>query len=265
MWLLDLVRLGLPLVLLSYGSWSDLKTREVTNKVWVLGFPVGAALTVLSFALGEASGLLATALASIGLTTALALALFYLGLFGGADAKALIYISLSVPLHPYMPAGQSPLGFTLIFFPLSVFNNAVIFSLSIVPRILARNLPSVAAGKPVLKDVCVRSILGRAVLFATSYRTSLENLREKVYLYPAEVPVESEGSVSRRPRYFTNAELDKAELMPEIERRAATGLYNEGVLATPTIPMILFITLGFLAAIFFDLALIVAMTLLRAL
>jgi len=263
MWLLYAVRLGFPLVLLSYCSWSDLKTREVTNKVWVIGFPVGAALTITSFLLGEGVSSLTLALASILLTTVLALGLFYLGLFGGADAKAFIFIALSLPLHPYMPEGQTSLSSTLVLFPLSVFNNSVIFSLGIVALILLRNLVSTVAGRPVLKGVDTRSPLGRALLFATSYRTTLQSLREKIYLYPAELPVESEGSVSRRPRYFTDAELNKAELMPEIEKHV--GLYDDGILATPTIPMVVFITLGFVASIFFDLALLLAMTLLRAL
>jgi len=191
--------------------------------------------------------------------------LFYLGLLGGADAKAFIFIALSLPLHPRMLEAQALLGSTLILFPLSVFNNAVLLSMSIVVFILARNLASAASGRPVLTGVDVRSRLGRAVLFATSYRTSLQSLRDKIYLYPAEVPVESEGTVSRRPRYFTNAELEKAEFMPEIEKRAEAGLYRNGILATPTIPMIVFITIGFVASVFVDFALVIAMALLRGL
>lgn len=261
MWALDFVRIGLPLVLLGYGSWSDLRTREVSNRLWLVGFPVGGALTALSVALGEIGTFIFVALASMGITIALALALFYLGLVGGADAKAFMYIALSVPLHPRMPQGQSPWDLTLILFPLSVFNNAVILSLSIILLVLTRNLIWVARGRPVLGGVDVRNPFGKVVLFATSYRTSLQSLREKIYLYPAEIPVLLEGKASRKPRYFTDAEEDKADLIPAIEKHAEAGLYGDGILATPTIPMILFITVGYVAAFFMDFALVVAMAL----
>ncbi|MCU0629603.1 MAG: hypothetical protein MUF37_00400 [Methanoregulaceae archaeon] len=50
----------------------------------------------------------------------------YFHLFGGADAWALIFISLTIPLFPFTPlAGYPPLA----FFPFTVLVNAVLFNL----------------------------------------------------------------------------------------------------------------------------------------
>jgi len=67
--------------------------------------------------------------------------LFYLfaffHLFGGADAWALIFISLTVPLFPFTPlAGYPPLA----FFPFTVLINAVIFNLVVPIALFIMNL-----------------------------------------------------------------------------------------------------------------------------
>lgn len=60
-----------------------------------------------------------------------------LNLFGGADAWALMFISLSIPLFPFIPlAGYPPLA----FFPFTVLVNAVIFNLIAPVALCIHNL-----------------------------------------------------------------------------------------------------------------------------
>ena len=90
-----LVSLGV----LFYSSWSDYKTREVSNRVWVIYAPIALGLTLAELFLFEPSKLLFFGI-SVGVTVGLALLLFYAGGFGGADSKALMCIALALPFAP---------------------------------------------------------------------------------------------------------------------------------------------------------------------
>ena len=81
------------LIILLYASWSDYKTREVSNRVWVIYAPIALALSLAGLLLFEPSQLPFYGL-SFGVTAGIALLLFYAGGFGGADSKALMCIAL---------------------------------------------------------------------------------------------------------------------------------------------------------------------------
>ena len=87
-YLINIISVLVVLTFLGYGSWSDIKMREVSNTVWLLFAPIGATLTAAR--LYSSPELLWISLASIIIATSFALLLFYTGVFGGADAKGLI-------------------------------------------------------------------------------------------------------------------------------------------------------------------------------
>src|SRR5690554_5172777 len=119
----------LSLAFLFYASWSDYKTREVTNRVWAVYAPTALILSVAEILIIEYDPLSKLALfgLSFGLTAAFAIILFYSGGFGGADSKALMCIALALPFStetlftPIFASGISPLSQTL--FPLTIFTN----------------------------------------------------------------------------------------------------------------------------------------------
>jgi Flp pilus assembly protein protease CpaA len=86
------------LTVLSYASICDLKTREVSNKLWMIVWPAGFTLSALNIILGDLT--VSTLALSAGISTILGIATAYFGLFGGADMKALIFIGLTVPAYP---------------------------------------------------------------------------------------------------------------------------------------------------------------------
>lgn len=93
--MLEQISYVFALTVLSYASICDLKTREVSNKLWMIVWPAGFALSALNIIFGD---LTVSALAlSVGISTILGIATAYFGLFGGADMKALIFIGLIVP------------------------------------------------------------------------------------------------------------------------------------------------------------------------
>src|SRR5512136_1516070 len=117
-------RIVASLGFLLYASWSDYKTREVSNRVWAIYAPIALTLSLVEFLLFDPSKLPLFGL-SVGTTTAIAILLFYSGGFGGADSKALMCIALALPffpeiLTPVFAEGISPLAQNI--FPFTIFS-----------------------------------------------------------------------------------------------------------------------------------------------
>ena len=117
------------MVFLFYSSWSDNKTREVSNTVWTVFAPIAFVLTFSEIYVYQFSQLPLYGI-SFGLTALFAIVIFYAGGFGGADAKALMCLALALPFYPtslLAPLSEiSPISQTL--FPLSVFSNSVLLA-----------------------------------------------------------------------------------------------------------------------------------------
>ncbi|MCD6443929.1 prepilin peptidase [Candidatus Bathyarchaeota archaeon] len=232
---------ALSLIILIPSTILDIKTREVPDKFWVVGSIFSLAMTAVEVLTGELSVL--SLAVSITVGSVLGLALFYMGFFGGADSKALMFLSLTIPKYPSwfrQMTVSTPIPV------LTIFDNSLILSLCYPLAILALNLADLARGRNPFKGLQLKDPLSTAVLLLSTRRVSLETLRRKVGYYPAERPVEVDGDIVRQPIHFMKAEVDKEELMKELEPYAAKGLYADGVLATPTIPFITFIMIGVL-------------------
>jgi Flp pilus assembly protein protease CpaA len=95
---------------LTYASVMDKRTGYVSNRFWLAAITGAALSTVCDCILSEQLRLLMGTGLSFVLTTTLALAMFRIGLFGGADAKALIALSLFIPTaSPYLHSPEVPL------------------------------------------------------------------------------------------------------------------------------------------------------------
>jgi preflagellin peptidase FlaK len=93
--LFELIRFAPIIIVLIIAAYQDLKTGEVSNKLWLYA-PIGLALTIIQFL--TAPNITIFVWMTLGI--ALSLILFYAGGFGGADTKALIVIALSTPATP---------------------------------------------------------------------------------------------------------------------------------------------------------------------
>jgi len=89
--ILDSISLFFTLVVFGYASLLDYKHREVTNKLWVIG-------CVFSIPFLFNHLLIFNTILSIIVPCVFALVLWYFGAFGGADSKALITLSLLIPM-----------------------------------------------------------------------------------------------------------------------------------------------------------------------
>jgi len=92
------VAVAVTLLFFVVSSILDLRSREVDDRVWLAYGPIGLALTVLTLIV-DPSRVTFTILSAV-IACAIAFGLFYFGLFGGADAKAIMCLGLTVPLVP---------------------------------------------------------------------------------------------------------------------------------------------------------------------
>jgi preflagellin peptidase FlaK len=123
-----------------YASVRDIRERRVPFRTWYPMLAAGLPFTALFYAILLAGGDQFMALYFLTLTLFFSF-LFFLfarfGLFGGADAWALIFIAVLIPAFPVIPLlGLPPLG----FFPFSVLINAVLLNLATPIGIFFYNL-----------------------------------------------------------------------------------------------------------------------------
>ena len=120
--MLDIVRLTTGVLLLSYASYTDWKSRKVDNKIWIIMGLCGVILIPLSdFDIWIFLPIITM--------TVIAFIIYILNMFGGADIKAIIAISILVPLWPELEL--IPYYSSLYFFPLVIFINSLILFLAI--------------------------------------------------------------------------------------------------------------------------------------
>lgn len=247
--MLDGLRVLVSLIFLAYASWSDLRKREVSNKVWVIFAPLALALT-LQF-LVFSPELLYGFVLSFVITSVLSIALFYAGAFGGADAKALICLSLALPSYPtylFQPSFSllSPL------FPVSVFCNAVLLAALSVFYVLSRNyLWKRRTGKRLFEGFEKESVDRKILTAVSGYKIKVVELEKKEFLYPLEDIRVAETGESERRLIVMPKDEEREEIVKRILEASCEGKLQSDVWVSPGLPMLVFITAGLILALVF--------------
>jgi preflagellin peptidase FlaK len=253
--MLEALRVLTSLTLLIYASWSDYKTREVSNSVWIIFAPLTFALTFADLYLYESSDALFSYCISFGLTAAFAIILFYTGGFGGADAKALMCLALALPFYPInllAPISQQISPISSILFPITVFSNAVVLVFVPVIYILLRNLywRKKIGRKLFEEDHKSEAFWRKLLVLITGYKVSVNELKEKWHLYPLE-DIEENENESRRKLIITSRDENRNATVERLAKAVETGKIQDSVWASPGLPMLVFITAGLIIALFY--------------
>jgi preflagellin peptidase FlaK len=256
--ILAAAKVTLSLAFLLYASWSDYKTREVSNRVWAFYAPLALFLSITELLLEpEPLSKLPLFGLSFGVTAAFAIILFYTGAFGGADSKALMCIALALPFFPetlFTPifaSGISPLAQNL--FPLTIFSNAVLFAAASGIYMLLRNLIwRISTGKKIFEGTLGTESIGKKILvIITGYKVSVAKLKEKWHVYPME-DVEEEGEAAlKRKLVVVPKDEGRDEIVERLSKAVDAGKIDAYVWATPGLPMLIFVTIGFIVALLF--------------
>ena len=249
-------KIVISLTVLIYASWSDYKTREVSNRVWAIYAPIALALTLTELLLHDPAKLPFFGL-SFGVTAIFALILFYSGGFGGADSKALMCIALALPFSteilfkPIIATGVSPLSQSL--FSITIFSNSVLFAAASGLSMLLRNLVTRAATRKSLFEgtLSAESIGKKLLVMITGYKFPIAKLKEKWHVYPMEDLDDSGENSLKRKLVIVPRDEGRKEIVERLSNAIDTGKVNDGVWATPGLPMLIFVTMGLIVALIF--------------
>ena len=135
---LDLVRVSVGIAILSYASYTDIKTRLASNLLWLIMGVIGGALLIIQYlTIGFVD---IYQLAFIPIIIVIMYVFFQLRLiFGGADAKAVMALAILIPIQPVLSIfplwDRSYMPYTWV-----IFSNALILFLLIPLSLLFYNL-----------------------------------------------------------------------------------------------------------------------------
>ena len=250
------VNVTLTLSFLLYASWSDYKTREVSNLVWAIYGPIALFITLANLLLYDLALLPYFAL-SFGVTAIIALLLFYTGGFGGADSKALMCIALALPFStealftPLLPNGVSPLS--QIIFPITILSNSVLLAATTGIYLLLYNITwHKRSGRKMFEGTLHHEPLGKRLLtIITGYKTAISELKEKWHIYPMEDVEEDADNQLKRRLVILPRDEGRDEIVERLFKAVDSGKIGAHVWATPGLPMLIFITAGVIVSIFF--------------
>jgi preflagellin peptidase FlaK len=248
----DVARIAVCLVFFIYASWSDWKKREVSNKVWLVMAPAASALTAVQFIV-YSPYLLELFAISFGITAALSVALFYVGAFGGADAKALMCLALALPVYPNVLAGVFSFSssFMMIIFPLTVFTNGVLLAAFTVAYSMLRNcLWKFHGGRDLFVGLEGESLGRKVMAFLTGYKVKASSL-EKGHMYPLEDITVNENGETVRHLLIMPKDEQSEEIVKRVANASREGKIAGEVWVTPGLPLLIFITVGLIIALVF--------------
>jgi len=249
---IEAAKICLTTFFLLYASWSDYKTREVSNNVWILYAPPAFALTFAELFLFDSSMFPYYGLC-FALTSAFAIILFYAGGFGGADAKALMCLALALPFYPselLKPLGEaSPI--TNLFFPVTVFSNSVILAaLTAIYLIFHNLLWRLKTGNPLFEGKQREESIGKKILvLVTGYKIHFKKLKEKWHIYPLEDVENAEEDEIKRKLLVLPKDEEREAIVKRLEKAVEAGKIRGKVWATPGLPMLIFMTAGLVLAL----------------
>jgi len=241
--------------LLAYASWSDYKTREVSNRVWAIYAPIAIALSLAELLLYDPSKLVLFGV-SVGFTVGLAFLLFYSGAFGGADSKALMCIAFALPFAPVilftpiLAGGLSPIS--QVIFPMTIFGNAVLFAAASCVYMVLHNLVwHRKNGKKMFTGTLAHeSVWKKIVILITSYKMTVAKLKEKWHIFPMEDVDTGDENTLKRKLVVIPSDEGRDKIVERLSNAVQAGKIDTYVWATPGLPMLIFITLGLIVAIF---------------
>jgi preflagellin peptidase FlaK len=252
--ILAAARVSVVIAFFVYASWSDHKSREVSDKVWILLGPLSLALMLAELLLFYPSNLIPYAI-SFGVTTAFAIILFYAGGFGGADAKALMCLALALPFYPenlLTPLAGSPSPISTMIFPIAVFSNSVLFAALSAVVLLFYNLVWHLRKHENLFQGSQKteSPWKKVLVLITGYKASVNRLKEKWHIYPMEDIESAADNGYKRKLIVLPKDEGRNEIVERLDKAVQSGAIKDGLWATPGLPMLIFVTAGLLVALF---------------
>ncbi len=205
------IRIAICLIMLIIASIMDLKKREISDKVWIVSGSIGIVLFIIDL---NNLDLVFYAI-SLGITGMISYAIYRTGLFGGADAKALIVIALLLPFYDVKNSFHNMVALT-------VFTNSVILTLFNILHNIFRNVIEILRGIDIFNGFN-ESFSRKILAFIIGFRA--RSINGHVFLM-------EEGNKEKNFRFHINAYEDFADNARD-------------VWVTTALPFIIYITIAF--------------------
>ncbi len=210
------IRIFLAISMLFLASVLDLRKREINDILWIV---FGGIAVLLFFFSGELWQTFVLLLISL-MMAPIAILLWRMGVFGGADAFCLIVLSALAPM--------ATLGTSQIT-PFTTLTNAAILSLTPIFVNIARNMIAVLRKEDIFKEITA-SRLDKLMAFCIGYKA-----RHQKYSFSIE---RIEGTSKKFDFSFKHAEKSIFSTVSD-------------TWVTPGIPYVLYITAGFITQVFY--------------
>ena len=220
--LINIFRFIIGILILTYASYTDIKTRRASNMLWVIMGSIACILLIVQyFTEGFKNPYY---LIFIPVMIGLVYVLFQMRIiFGGADAKALMAIAILVPIEPSIAEFPIYKG-SFMPFSWSIFQNSLIIFLLIPLSLLVFN------------------IIKRNIKFPYAflgYKMSIKKARKK-YVWPLEKFVDGKRKFVYMPKKF-----DVDNEFDTFEKNGITEIW-----VTPKVPFMIPLLIGFVFAFF---------------
>ena len=239
---MDTYRVVFSLIILAYASYTDIRKRRVSNIVWLVMVGVGIAFAGYCTVV-QGTSFLIPLIVSATITGAISYVFFRLGLFGAADAKALICIAMLFPTQPtfnilsyHFPLFDASVP--VVFpFALIVLLNAAVLALVVPISLFFHNLHSLG----------LKEFTRNAALCFVAYRVNVDGLRSDRFARLAHAYEEIDGPTGC---FSLGGTPINSKTVQQLKAHHEEEKITAGVWVTPELPFILFIALGFLASCF---------------
>jgi preflagellin peptidase FlaK len=230
--MLDILKILFCIPFLLYSCYSDIKTRRVTNKLWV-AMLTGCMFFVFYDIMTKGIPYLMHLFISAGLIFVLVYVLFQMGTFGGADAKSLIVISIILPTYPEFSAFgyHFPLNEPLIdLFSFGILGNAVLLTVIVPLGLAAYNIFRMGLH------------IDNPLYIFIGYKSSISDLADK-HIKLIQSYEKDNGQIKFR---FKRGGMDiNDSVISDLKALLEKGLIKDEVWVTPGLPFMIPITLGF--------------------
>jgi len=238
-WVLDALGLLASFTFLGYSSWRDVVSREVPDRVWLASYPV--ALGLMAVRLIVQSGPRLLILLSATAAVVVSFVLVFVGIWGGADGKGFICLAIMNPIIPTLGGNLSHI--VNPFFPLVVFSNAYVASLTAILYAIQRNLRT-HPFRELFEGFEGESRSRKATAFLTGYRVTAEDLESKAFLFPLESVDQERQTPRRRFKFGVRVDSDPREDLKQIKAAVDSGMLHGTIWVSPGLPFLVFVTAG---------------------
>ena len=219
--IINIIRFVVGFGILSYASFTDIKTRRAPNTLWIVMGGLGVILLLIQFFSPQGFGSQTLYLIFIPIMIAMVYLFFQMRLiFGGADAKALMALAILVPITPSI--NSYPLFESVMPFSWVIFSNSIVLFLVIPLSLLFYNIYK-------------KNLMFPHCLFG--YMISVKKAKES-FVWPIEKIVDGKRKLVKMPKSF---DID-AELA-EFEKYGIKKIW-----VTPKVPFMIPLLAGFITA-----------------